>query len=73
MFNSSELISMGEATGIPLACGLKLLADGKILKKGVFAPEGAINPNDFFKELDNISEILHNNGSELISIFRSWM
>ncbi len=73
MFNSSELISMGEATGIPLACGLKLLVDGKILKKGVFAPEGAINPNEFFKELDNISEILHNNGSELISIFRSWM
>ena len=73
MFNSSELISMGEATGIPLACGLKLLVDGKILKKGVFAPEGAINPNEFFQELDNISEILHNNGSELISIFRSWM
>ena len=73
MFNSSELISMGEATGIPLACGLKLLADGKILKKGVFAPEGAINPHEFFQELDNISDLLDTNGSELISIFRSWM
>ena len=73
VFNSSDLISMGEATGIPLACGLKLLVDGKILKKGVFAPEGAINPHEFFKELDSISDLLDTNGSELISIFRSWM
>jgi len=73
VFNSSDLISMGEATGIPLACGLKLLVDGKILKKGVFAPEGAINPHEFFQELDNISDLLDTNGSELISIFRSWM
>lgn len=73
VFNSSDLISMGEATGIPLACGLKLLVDGKILKKGVFAPEGAINPHEFFKELDNISDLLDTNGNELISIFRSWM
>ena len=73
VFNSSDLISMGEATGIPLACGLKLLVDGKILKKGVFAPEGAINPHEFFQELDIISDLLDTNGSELISIFRSWM
>ena len=46
-FSASDLISMGEATGIPLACGLKLLIDGKIVKSGVFAPEGAIDPNDF--------------------------
>ena len=73
VFNSSDLISMGEATGIPLACGLKLLVEGKIIKKGVFAPEGAINPNEFFEELANISDLLDTNGSELISIFRSWM
>ena len=73
VFNSSDLISMGEATGIPLACGLKLLVEGKIIKKGVFAPEGVINPNEFFEELANISDLLDTNGSELISIFRSWM
>ena len=33
IFRSSGLISMGEATGIPLACGLKLLVDGKDIKK----------------------------------------
>ena len=70
--NGNE-ISMGEATGIPLACGLKLLVDGKISKKGVFAPEGAIDPNDFFKELNSISNLLDTNGNEIISIFRSWM
>ena len=73
MFNTSKLISMGEATGIPLACGLKLLVDGKISNKGVFAPEGAIDPNDFFKELDSISNFLDTNSNEMISIFRSWM
>ena len=73
MFNTSKLISMGEATGIPLACGLKLLVDGKISNKGVFAPEGAIDPNDFFKELDSISNLLDTNSNEMISIFRSWM
>ena len=72
-FNTNELISMGEATGIPLACGLKLLVDGKIQKKGVFAPEGAINPNEFFKELHNISDLLDVSDGEIISIFRSWM
>ena len=77
-FKSSGLISMGEATGIPLACGLKLLVDGKILKKGVFAPEGAINPYDFFKELNGMSDALPSdeeidtNGPEMVNIFRSW-
>ena len=77
-FRASDLISMGEATGIPLACGLKLLVDGKILQKGVFAPEGAINPNDFFDELNNISDLLdvdeenNTNDQEMINIFRSW-
>lgn len=47
-----DLIStsgMGEATGFPLAFGLKLFLENKITQKGVFAPEGgAINPDDFF-------------------------
>ena len=72
IFNVSELVSMGEATGIPLACGLKLLIDGKISKKGVFAPEGVIDPHDFFNELAKISDVLNNKSSEKISFFRSW-
>ena len=78
-FRASDLISMGEATGIPLACGLKLLVDGKIVKSGVFGPEGAIDPNDFFKELYEISDLFEKSeevgseGLKLINIFRSWL
>ena len=78
-FRASDLISMGEATGIPLACGLKLLIDGKITKFGVFAPEGAIDPNDFFKVLHEISDLFEENEEispedlKLINIFRSWL
>ncbi len=32
-------LSMGDATGLPLALGLKMLIEGEILKKGVIAPE----------------------------------
>tara|TARA_Y100000766_G_scaffold171386_1_gene147135 strand:+ start:40 stop:528 length:489 start_codon:yes stop_codon:yes gene_type:complete len=77
-FRASDLISMGEATGIPLACGLKLLVDGKITKSGVFAPEGAIDPKDFFKELDAISNLFEENSeiaagsSKFINIYKSW-
>jgi saccharopine dehydrogenase-like NADP-dependent oxidoreductase len=45
----TSISGMGEATGFPLAFGLKLFLENKITQKGVFAPEGgAINPDDFF-------------------------
>ena len=47
-----EKMSMGEATGYPLACGLKMLIEGKLSKSGVLAPEACgINPDYFFQEL----------------------
>jgi len=47
-----EKMSMGEATGYPLACGLKMLIEGKLDKFGVLAPEATgIDPDIFFKEL----------------------
>ena len=47
-----EKMSMGEATGYPLACGLKMLINGKLSKSGVLAPEACgINPEHFFQEL----------------------
>ena len=42
---------MGGATGIPMAIGLNMLGRGKITRKGVFAPEAVIDPDDFFNEL----------------------
>lgn len=70
-------LTMGEATGIPLACGAKLLADGCIKEAGVFSPEaGHIEPKaflrDVFAQLGKIGKIsspaLENN----IRISRSW-
>ena len=47
-----EKMSMGEATGYPLACGLKMLIEGKLNKFGVLAPEACgIDPDNFFQEL----------------------
>ena len=50
-----EKMSMGEATGYPLACGLKMLIEGKLNKFGVLAPEACgIDPDIFFLELSSI-------------------
>tara|TARA_B100000768_G_scaffold46022_1_gene44805 strand:- start:10761 stop:11921 length:1161 start_codon:yes stop_codon:yes gene_type:complete len=60
--------SMGEATGHPLALGLKLFLQGKIYKSGVFAPEGgAINAEDFFSAYKELGEL-----NEGLDISRSW-
>ena len=48
-------IGMGEITGIPLACGIKMLAEGHINQCGVLAPEAGHGPhkfiNDVFEEI----------------------
>ena len=50
-----ENMSMGEATGYPLAIGLKMLVEGKITSTGVLAPEACgVDPDEFFHELSNI-------------------
>ena len=47
-----ENMSMGAATGYPLACGLKMLLEKKIAKFGVLAPEACgLDPDNFFDEL----------------------
>ena len=46
-------LSMGEATGFPLACGVKMLFNDEIKETGVFAPESQnINPELFFQYLE---------------------
>jgi len=41
--------AMGAGTGIPAALGAILMNQGKITEKGVFPPEGGVNPLDFLK------------------------
>ena len=75
--NNYDAIGMGEITGIPLACGIKMLAEGKINKSGVFSPEaGHIDPHDFITDvLDELSKAINEplgNFEENIRINRSW-
>ena len=49
--------TMGVGTGNPLAIGLKMLIEGKLTKRGVFAPEGAgIEPYEFLEAFDLLSK-----------------
>ncbi len=43
----SEGAALGEGTGIPAAIGVILMQQGKVNAKGVFPPEGCVNPEDF--------------------------
>ena len=70
-------IGMGEITGIPLACGVKMLAEGRINEVGVLAPEaGHIEPNGFisdvFEEISNLLGLPIGSLSDSILITRSW-
>ena len=70
-------ISMGEITGIPLACGIKMLAEGRINEVGVLAPEaGHIEPNGFisdvFEEISKVLVLPSGSLNDSIKITRSW-
>ena len=70
-------IGMGEITGIPLACGIKLLAEGLINQCGVLAPEAChIEPNKFisdvFQEISKVLGLPSGSLNDSIKITRSW-
>jgi saccharopine dehydrogenase (NAD+, L-lysine-forming) len=51
---------MKQGTAIPAAIGAKMIAEGKIKKPGVNAPEGAINPAEFvmhFLKLEGFGDV----------------
>ena len=70
-------IGMGEITGIPLAYGIKMLAEGRMNEAGVLAPEaGHIEPHGFitdvFKEISKALGLPHDSLNDSIQITRSW-
>ena len=70
-------IGMGEITGIPLACGIKMLAEGRMNQAGVLAPEaGHIEPHRFitnvFEEISNVLGLPKDSLNDYIQITRSW-
>jgi len=42
----------GGITGIPVVAVLEMIASGEIMRKGVYAPEGTINPKRYFDYLE---------------------
>jgi saccharopine dehydrogenase-like NADP-dependent oxidoreductase len=62
---------MGGATGVPLAVGLSLFAQGRLEKRGVFAPEGIIDPDAFFDALAPLCSPAFGSGREMLAITES--
>jgi saccharopine dehydrogenase-like NADP-dependent oxidoreductase len=62
---------MGGATGVPLAVGLSLFAQGRLERRGVFAPEGAMDPDAFFDELAPLCSPAFGSGREMLAITES--
>lgn len=72
-FASSGQYGMGYATGVPLACGLELLLQGSLSRRGVFAPEsGAIDPDAFLAALGSKGSDPEADAGEPLIITRSW-
>jgi saccharopine dehydrogenase (NAD+, L-lysine-forming) len=53
-FASGSEGGMDDPTGIPAAVGVVLMLEGRIARKGVFAPE-VLAPKDFFEVLRRVS------------------
>lgn len=54
---ASQSQALGEGTGIPAAMGAILMQQGKIAQKGVFPPEGCINPLDFINLISSVMKL----------------
>lgn len=60
--------NMGGVTGVPLATALSLFHSGKIERRGVSAPERAIDPDTFFDALAPLCTPELKNAEELLEI-----
>jgi saccharopine dehydrogenase-like NADP-dependent oxidoreductase len=65
-FGGMKNETMGGVTGVPLATALAMFAKGKIDRRGVSAPEGAVDPDAFFDELAPLCTPGKKNAKELV-------
>jgi saccharopine dehydrogenase-like NADP-dependent oxidoreductase len=63
---------MAGVTGAPLAAGVALLAAGKMKGKGVCAPEGVFEPEDFFNALAPLCTPIKKSMDDLLLVTGSW-
>jgi hypothetical protein len=59
---------MGGATGVPLAVALSLFAQGRVEKRGVFAPEGVMDADAFFDALAPLCSPAFGSGREMLAV-----
>ena len=67
-FGGMKNETMGGVTGVPLATALAMFAKGKIDHRGVFAPEGAMDPDAFFDELAPLCTPKKKDAKELVEV-----
>lgn len=63
-----EMATMGNSTGVPLSIGAQMLARGEIKAKGVFAPEGCVDPEAFLAELKKRGAEIYETAEETPSV-----
>jgi len=69
---SAPATGMGGATGVPLAVALAALRPDGELRRGVFAPEGIVDPKEFFDSLAPRCSPAKRGMEDLLLISRSW-
>jgi len=63
---------MGGATGVPLAVGLAVVRPDGDRQRGVFAPEGIVDPDAFFDRLAPLCSPARTGRGDLVLVSRSW-
>ncbi len=63
---------MGAITGIPLALGVSLLADGALDRHGVFSPESIVDPDALFAKLAQLCQPQVADPEDLALLSTSW-
>jgi saccharopine dehydrogenase-like NADP-dependent oxidoreductase len=69
---SAPAVGMGGATGVPLALGLGIVRPDGEVRRGVFAAEAMVDPDEFFERLAPLCTPAKKGRGELLLVSRSW-
>lgn len=69
---SAPAVGMGGATGVPLALGLAVVRPDGEARRGVFAAEAMVDPDEFFDRLAPLCAPAKQGRRDLLLVSRSW-
>jgi len=69
---SAPAVGMGGATGVPLAIALAVVRPDGEARRGVFAAEAMVDPDEFFERLAPLCAPAKKGRGELLLVSRSW-